>query len=121
MIFCSCLDGFGAVELLECHYAHQVVREGHRTEGQTEIRRLLHRRVDPERRPDQKTRLALSVQLDLRQLVGKLLGRKRRRMACATFLSIRSRRSPPVCQRHPVRQGGTAVPAQVPLPPRVRS
>ena len=77
VIFCSGLNALGAVELLDGHDAHQVVREGHRPEGQAQIRRRLDARRDAEGRADQEAQRALARELDLRELFGKRLGRKR--------------------------------------------
>ena len=78
MIFRPCQDALRAVELLERHDAHEVVRERHFAERQAEIRHALDARVDAERRADQKARRAAAVELFRLQTLGQTLGRKLR-------------------------------------------
>ena len=52
MIFCSRLDGLGAVQLLERHHAGQMVRKGHFAHRELQIGHRLDRWIDAERRAD---------------------------------------------------------------------
>ena len=69
VIFTSCLDGFGTVDLLQDHDPGQVVRESHWTHGQLEICLCLDLGCNTERRADEKAGAAFAGQLHLFQLV----------------------------------------------------
>ena len=74
MIFCSGQYGLRAVELLERHDAHEVVREGHRPEGEAEVRLLFEFRADAVGRTDQEAGRAFAGEFDFLQLLRELFG-----------------------------------------------